>query len=128
MDNDTHKGSGEVILVVEDQHDLLHAIAKVLESFDYLVLTASNGPEAIRLLEADGHIDVLLTDIVMPGGVGGFELANRARELKPSIAVVFMSGYHALDGDAAANADAPMVPKPCRPAQLAQTLRDVLSS
>lgn len=119
-------GGGETVLIVEDQRDLLATIAQVVESLGYQAMTAANGVEALALLEGGAAIDVLLTDIVMPGGVGGFELAARARALRPDLPLIYMSGYAGLSADDV-GAAAPMLAKPCAPSELSQALRAVLT-
>jgi CheY-like chemotaxis protein len=81
------------ILLVDD-HDLVRTAVKAnLESLNYRVLSADCGPAAIVLLESAEPIDLLFTDVVMPGGLSGAEVARRARELRPSIKVLFTSGF-----------------------------------
>jgi CheY-like chemotaxis protein len=81
------------ILLVDD-HDLVRtAVTANLESLNYRVLTADRGPAAMVLLEGQEPIDLLFTDVVMPGGFSGAEVARRARELRPSIKVLFTSGF-----------------------------------
>lgn len=83
----------ETILLVEDEAALRTAICDFLESHGYRVLAAANAAEALRLSTTrDGAIDLLLTDLVMPG-LGGLELAEKLIELRPGIRVVYMSGY-----------------------------------
>ncbi len=83
----------ETILLVEDEAALRPAITEFLGSYGYSVLATANAAEALRLTTSyNGPIDLLLTDLVMPG-LGGLELARKVRELRPGIRVVFMSGY-----------------------------------
>ena len=83
----------ETILLVEDEAALRAAISEFLESHGYCVVSAANAAEALRVAsDYDGVIDLLLTDLVMPG-LGGSELADKMLELRPGIRVVYMSGY-----------------------------------
>ncbi len=83
----------ETILVVEDESSLLEIVKESLESFGYTVLTASSGPDALKLVCAnEGTIDLMLTDVVMPG-MSGRELADTLKQKLPELKVVFMSGY-----------------------------------
>jgi CheY-like chemotaxis protein len=83
------------ILVVEDDRDVRELAITVLETAGYRVLEASNGDEAHRLLLAhpDLGIDLLFTDVVMPGRLDGIELAKEARALRPGLKVLYASGF-----------------------------------
>jgi signal transduction histidine kinase len=86
--------TGETVLLVEDEDAVRTACRRILERAGFNVLEASNGPEA--LAEVNGApIDLLLTDVVMPGGITGRELANTLQENRPDLKVLFMSGYNA---------------------------------
>jgi PAS domain S-box-containing protein len=84
----------EAILVVED-NDLVRTHATMLlESLGYKVIAACNGREALRILErGDAHFDLLFTDVVMPGGINGRQLAELVAKLRPDLPVLFTSGY-----------------------------------
>ncbi len=89
------RGQGESILVVEDEEAILSLSARMLRKLGYTVVPASTPEEALRLAEAqEGPIDLLLTDVVMPG-MNGRELAHRLQALYPGVATLFMSGYTA---------------------------------
>lgn len=88
------QGGHETILIVEDDPDVRRLTHKVLTRQGYRVLEAANGAEALESWESNGSaIDLLLTDMVMPGGMGGRELGERLRALKPGLRVIFTSGY-----------------------------------
>ena len=100
----------ETILLVEDEPGLLRLASSVLRRCGYQVLEACNGVEGLRLWETSGaSISLLLTDMVMPGGLGGLELARRLREYKPSLKIILCSGY-SLE---LINQDAQILPKVC---------------
>jgi signal transduction histidine kinase len=87
------RGSGQTVLVVEDEPAMLEVTRRILADHGYAVLTASRGPAAIALAETHpGVIDVLLTDVVMPDMLGK-EVAERVAALRPGIRILFMSGY-----------------------------------
>jgi CheY-like chemotaxis protein len=122
------RGGRETILLVEDEHILRELVVTVLREYGYTVLEAPSGDAAIRVW--DQHhtfIDLLLTDVVMPGGMNGYELARRLREQRPDLPVIYSSGYSAertkeeieLDGYA-------FLPKPYLPRQVAQLVRQSL--
>ncbi|MBZ9793861.1 PAS domain S-box protein [Rhizobium sp. 3T7] len=83
----------ELVLVVEDDPRVRRVAVARLSSMGYLVLEAENGRRALEVLQANDNIALLFTDIVMPGGMTGDELAREARELRPEMAVLFTSGY-----------------------------------
>jgi PAS domain S-box-containing protein len=82
-----------VVLVVEDEAALRKLQIRTLNSLSYRTLEAADGPSALKLLEAAPHIDLLLTDIILPNGMSGPALADRARKSRPDLKVIFMSGY-----------------------------------
>ncbi|MCL4157604.1 UNVERIFIED_CONTAM: hypothetical protein GTU68_050833 [Idotea baltica] len=86
----------EIILLAEDEVGVRSLLRTVLNKAGYTVLEASNGCIAMEVWEERKHeIDLLLTDIVMPEGISGFELASRLGINSPDLPVVFMSGYSA---------------------------------
>jgi signal transduction histidine kinase/CheY-like chemotaxis protein len=92
-DTRTVDGKGKTVLVVEDQREIRDLIETWLTEFGYRIITAPDGVTAQKLLEAGEPIDLLLTDIVMPNGVSGLELAQTARRLRPDLRSVVVSGY-----------------------------------
>ena len=85
-------GGSETILVAEDETGVRKLVCETLEQLGYTVLQASDGREALLILEQHGSVPILLTDVMMPV-MGGPELAKRAKSLMPGIKVVYMSGY-----------------------------------
>jgi two-component system, chemotaxis family, CheB/CheR fusion protein len=121
-------GRGETVLVVEDNTALRRVVVRQLGELGYRVLAAENATAGLRLLEQQS-IDLLLTDIVMPGGINGRELAQRARQRWPGIRVVFTSGFSEawLSGDAGRlSSRAPLLSKPYRKEELASAAREAL--
>ena len=86
-------GDGELILLVEDNDKVREATANRLESLGYAVLEAKTGPEAITLLESGEPIALVFSDIVMPGGMTGYDVAEWVRSMKPDLKVLLTSGY-----------------------------------
>jgi CheY-like chemotaxis protein len=84
----------ETILVVEDEDGVRALVINLLENLGYRVLPAQSGPRALEVWRDHGAtVDMLITDIVMPDGMNGFELAERLRRTCPSLRAIFMSGY-----------------------------------
>jgi PAS domain S-box-containing protein len=99
-DDDTEVGTGaqpsggdEEILVVEDADEMRELTVEVLELLGYTVFSASQASQAFPLLERHGGISLLLTDIALPGGMNGLKLAERVRQTRPDITVMYMSGH-----------------------------------
>jgi two-component system NtrC family sensor kinase len=84
---------GEVVLVVEDEPNLRELALECLEEVGYVTLAAADARSALELLESDAQIDVLFSDIVMPGGMNGIQLMRQARRLRPDLKVLMTSGY-----------------------------------
>jgi CheY-like chemotaxis protein len=121
-------GRGETILVVEDNAALRRVVTRQLGELGYRVLEAENAEAGLRLLESES-VDLLLTDVIMPGGTDGRELARRARQRWPRIKVVFTSGFSEArlkgDGDSLATY-VPLLSKPYRKEELANAAREAL--
>jgi CheY-like chemotaxis protein len=124
----THMPRGnEKILVVEDDPRVRRVTVARLVEIGYDVIEATDGPEAIDILETDPDISLLFTDIVMPGGMHGNELADVARYLKPGMKVLFTSGYAepSIAGKGIAENES-WLKKPYTAAELAARLRILL--
>ena len=123
-------GRGETVLVVEDDSFVRTFALGTLEGLGYRVIAAADGREALARLAAEPNIAVLFTDIVMPGGMNGWELARRAMDLKPGLKVLVTSGY-ALETLASRGLIAPemtFLTKPYRKPELSRRLRETLES
>ena len=118
------------ILVVDDNQGVLREAAELLTSFGYHVIAASNGAEALALLERDQSIDLLFTDVVMPGELAGRALAAKALKMRPSLKVLFVSGYFegSLVEKEQLETDVQFLAKPYRKKQLAQKIEEVLAA
>ena len=124
---DAYRGHGETVLVVEDEPRVRRTNVARLQNLGYRVLEAANGPAALAVLEAHPKVDVLFTDMVMPGGMTGADLAARVRALRPDIKVLFTSGYAEPDVVRQGQIDgAEWLKKPHTAAELARTLRVVI--
>jgi signal transduction histidine kinase len=120
-------GDGELILVVEDNDKVRQATVSGLESLGYAVLEAKTGPDAIKLLESGEPIALVFSDIVMPGGMTGYDVAERVRSMSPDLKVLLASGYSDLDVKVRKAAiDLRTLEKPYSRVQLACALREAL--
>jgi CheY-like chemotaxis protein len=119
----------ETVLVVEDQAAVRRLATSVLESVGYRVLSATNGNEALALEAAHkGRIDLVLTDVVLPG-MTGKQLAERLKILRPESRVLFTSGYpqDVIADRGVVDRDVAYIAKPYSPKDLAAKVREVLS-
>jgi PAS domain S-box-containing protein len=123
---DLFRGS-ETVLVVEDDDGVRDFAASVLRERGYRVLEASTGDAALPILDAHPEIDLLFTDVVMPGRLNGADLARAARQLRPTLAVLFTSGYTTrfLEKEWPAE-EAELLRKPYRSIDLAERVRVIL--
>jgi len=124
------RGRGETILVVEDDASVRGHVVEILKTVGYIVLEAQDAAVALTIIRQSGtDIDMLLTDVVMPG-MNGRELANEARAMMPNMRILFMTGYSQdvivhhgrLDGDIE------LIEKPFRIETLASRVRGMLNS
>ncbi|MBH5368810.1 PAS domain S-box protein [Bradyrhizobium glycinis] len=127
---DTAPRGYETILIVEDDPFVRSSVIRRVEALGYRVVAAVNGKDALQQLQGDPGIDLLFTDIVMPGGMSGWELADQARRVLPGLPVLFTSGYalETLVEQGRAQAHAIVLTKPYRKVELAQRLRDALAA
>ena len=86
-------GDGEVVLVIDDEPSIRMLITDVLSDTGYSVLEASDGPAGLRVLQSAARIDLLITDVGLPGGMNGRQVADAARTLRPDLRVLFITGY-----------------------------------
>jgi len=121
-------GGGETILVAEDEPILTLMLTDVLQALGYDVVTAKSGQEALELVENGVAFSLLLTDVVMPGKIGGFELARRVRALRPGVPVLYTSGYTGFTSTEMGDVQAPLIQKPAPPAELADAIAQALSA
>jgi PAS domain S-box-containing protein len=120
----------ETILVVEDDPFVRSSVILKVESLGYKVVLAVDGREAVMKLRTNPEIDMLFTDIVMPGGMSGWEVAELAQQMRPGLPTVFTSGYalEALVDQGRAPMKSIVLTKPYRKAELAHRLREALAA
>jgi PAS domain S-box-containing protein len=126
----TTVGGAETVLVVEDDPFVRTYAVRCLQSLGYTVIAAVDGNDALQKLGTSVHIDLLFTDIVMPGGINGWELADRAQRARPGLPVLLSSGYalETLIKHGRANGDSVVLTKPYRKTDLARRLREALNA
>ncbi len=121
-------GSGELILVVEDDEDVRAYSTETLRELGYRVLMASNGPAGLEVLARHPGIRLLFTDVGLPGGMTGRQLADNARRLRPDLLVLFTTGYarNAIVHGGILDPGTHLLPKPFTHASLAAKIRALL--
>jgi PAS domain S-box-containing protein len=122
-------GRGETVLVVEDDERVRRLTALRLKELGYRVLEADHGAAAFAVLAETPDIDIVFSDLVMPGGISGFDLARRVRERYPGTRVILTSGYSAelLNQADVAELDLKVLRKPYRQVELARAFRAALA-
>ena len=121
--------TANTILVVEDDRDVRELAMAVLEAAGYRVLEAASGDDAYRLLLAhpDLRIDLLFTDIVMPGHLDGIDLANKVRALRPQLKVLYATGFANLVREHREDELHGLVlAKPYRPGELQRAISELI--
>ncbi|HEY4135880.1 MAG TPA: PAS domain S-box protein [Alphaproteobacteria bacterium] len=120
----------KTVLVVEDNDMVRTYVIAQLESLGYDVIEAENGPAALIELESAGHIDLLFTDVIMPGGMNGRELAERALKQRPELRVLFTSGYDesAITTDGHLATGTFLLRKPYQRKEMASKILEVLNA
>ena len=120
---------GEIVLLVEDDEEVLGMAVESLEELRYSVVVARTAREALVHLNSPARIDLLFSDVVMPGGMNGVQLSVEARRVRPGLKVLLTSGYidNLDEGQTIAYGEVPVLNKPYRREELARSLRVVLT-
>jgi CheY-like chemotaxis protein len=122
--------SEETILVLEDDDDVRTFSVEVLREMGYRVLEAHDGPSALRLLERQPRVDLLFSDVVLPGGLTGKQVSEQARALRPDLKILFTTGYarNAIIHHGRLDRGVHLITKPFTLNELAAKVRDVLDA
>ena len=123
--NPQRSNSGVTILVVEDEPLVLDMISQELTDQGFAVLEADTGEAALSIMESGQTVDVLFTDIKLPGKLDGWRLAATAREAKPGLSVIYVTGYN-VDREAAVPGSV-FLKKPYRPSDITETIRTLMA-
>jgi CheY-like chemotaxis protein len=120
-------GTSETVLVVDDEPILRMLISEVLEEQGYVAIEAGDAASGLRLLQSDKRIDLLITDVGLPGGMDGRQMADAALQRRPDLRVLFITGYTdaATSGDERVRAGIPVLIKPFAMDALAARLREM---
>jgi PAS domain S-box-containing protein len=122
--------TGETVLVLEDDADVRAYSVEILREMGYQVIEAHDGPSALRLLERQPKVDLLFSDVVLPGGLTGAQVGEKARALRPELKILFTTGYarNAIIHQGRLDRGVHLITKPFSLNELAAKVRDVLDS
>ncbi len=125
----TRFGEDKTVLVVEDEHRLLRVTATRLADLGFRVLEAGDGTAALEMLATHPEIEILYSDVVMPGALSGLDLAKRVQELYPHVHVILTSGYSAeLMRETEGGLDLDVLRKPYRQPDLVRVFHEALQA
>jgi PAS domain S-box-containing protein len=123
---ETPRGGKEIILLVEDNVDVQSVAATMLEQLGYTVITADSASQALAMLDSQAHVDLVFTDIVMPGPMNGVELARRVMERHPGMSILLTTGYAKAASEATTGF--PVLRKPYQLPGLAEAIQGALKT
>ncbi len=127
-DQGLEPGHGETILVIDDEEPIRMLINDVLQEAGYRVLEAADGPAGLKILQSDARVDLLITDVGLPGGFNGRQVADHARQTRPDLRVLFITGYaeNAVIGNGQLDPGMEVITKPFAMASLALRVREII--
>ncbi|WP_051001755.1 ATP-binding protein [Herbaspirillum sp. YR522] len=123
-------GSGEIVLVVDDEAPIRMLVAEVLSDAGYVAIEASDGPSALRIIQSKARIDLLITDVGLPGGINGRQLADASRAVRPELKILFVTGYaeNAAVGNGHLEPGMQVLTKPFKMDTLARRIQGIIES
>ena len=122
-------GSGETVLVVDDEPTVRMLVTEILEDLGYTALEAEDGAAGLRILQSDARVDLLITDVGLPGGMNGRQVADAGRVGRPDLQVLFITGYaeNAVVGNGHLDPGMRIMTKPFAMDALASTIQDMIT-
>jgi CheY-like chemotaxis protein len=121
-------GGGEVVMVIDDEPPIRALILEVLKECGYQAIEAGDGPAGLRILQSDTRIDLLVTDVGLPGGMNGRQVADAARVVRPDLKILFITGYaeNAAVGNGHLEPGMDVMTKPFDMVALSDKVRDLI--
>jgi len=121
-------GRGETVLVIDDEPTVRMLIVEVLEEAGYTALEAQDGPSGLKILQSNARVDLLITDVGLPGGMNGRQVADAARVTRPGLKVLFVTGFaeNAAVGNGHLEQGMEVMTKPFVMAELAQKISEMV--
>jgi signal transduction histidine kinase len=122
------RGSGETVLIIDDEPTIRMLVAEILQENGYTAIEADSGPNGLRILQSDARIDLLITDVGLPGGLNGRQVADAARAVRPNLKVLFITGFaeNGLIANGYLAPDMAVITKPFVLSALSQKIRDLI--
>ena len=122
------EGAGEIVLVVDDEDTVRMLVVEILDELGYTSVEAADGPSALKQLQAEGRIDLMITDVGLPGGLNGRQIADAARLSRPDLKILFITGYaeNAVVGNGHLEPGMEVITKPFVMSALAAKIRDMI--
>lgn len=119
---------GETVLIVDDEPTVRMLVVEVLEELGYAAIEAADGPAGLKILQSDTRIDLLVTDVGLPGGMNGRQMADAARVGRPDLKILFITGYaeNAVVGNGHLDPGMHVMTKPFAIDALAGRIRDLI--
>ena len=119
---------GETVLVVDDEPTVRMLVADVLFDLGYAAIECEDGPSGLKVLQGNGRVDLLITDVGLPGGMNGRQVADAARVLRPDLKVLFITGYaeNAVIGNGHLDPGMAVLRKPFNMDDLASRIRSLI--
>ena len=119
------RGDGQLVLIVEDDEKVRGLAVKVITALGYRVCEAEDGATALEAIDETADIDIMLTDVILPGGMSGRDIADEVAVRRPEVGIIFTSGYSAdaIIHDGKLDEGAELLSKPYRRETLARALR-----
>jgi PAS domain S-box-containing protein len=120
---------GETVLVVDDEPTVRMLVVEVLEELGYAAIEAADGASGLKLLQSDARIDLLVTDVGLPGGMNGRQMADAARVDRPDLSILFITGYaeNAVIGNGLLDRDMHVMTKPFAMDALAARIKELIA-
>lgn len=121
-------GEGEVVLIIDDEPTIRMLVAELLGDSGYAVIEAADGPAGLKVLESNARIDLLISDVGLPGGMNGRQVADAARVVRPNLKVLFITGYaeNAVIGQSRLEEGMFVMTKPFQMDLLAHRIREII--
>jgi CheY-like chemotaxis protein len=121
-------GHGETVLVIDDEDVVRLLVAEVLKDAGYRVLEAVDGPSGMKIVQSGARIDLMITDVGLPGGLNGRQVADAARATRPDLKVLFITGYaeNAVIGNGHLDPGMHLITKPFSMSAMGARVRDIL--
>jgi PAS domain S-box-containing protein len=122
------QGDGETVLVIDDEPTVRMLIVEVLKENGYSAIEAADGPSGLRILQSDTRVDLLISDVGLPGGLNGRQIADAARQTRPNLKVLFITGYaeNAAVGNGHLDPGMEIITKPFAIATLGAKIRELI--